>query len=347
MDIQVRDLTVEDYKDLKRSMQKAYGQGGDIWSRENIVDLIDVFPEGQLCVEVDGKVVACALSLIIDSKKTNIYKKYYEIIDNGTFSTHDYDGDVLYGIEVFVHPDFRSLRLGRRLYDARKELCEKMNLRGIVAGGRIPNYHNYADKFTPRTYIEKVKRKEIYDPTLTFQLSNDFHVSKVLKNYLPGDTESNEFATLLEWDNIYYDPDAISSSTSKQTIRLGLVQWQMRLFKDIEDFYDQVEFFVDAVSDYGADFVMFPEFFNTPLMSPYNHLPERAAMEKLSELTAEIVEKLQEFAVSYNVNIVAGSMPIMEYKKLYNASYLCHRNGKLDVHKKSILLPMNSNTMVW
>ena len=339
MDIQVRNLTVNDYKDLKRSMEKAYGEDAGIWSRENIVDLIEVFPEGQLCVEVDKRVVACALSLIIDSEKTNIYKKYYEIIDDGKFTTHDYDGDILYGIEVFVHPDYRSLRLGRRLYDARKELCEQMNLRGIVAGGRIPNYHNYADKITPRTYIEKVKRKEIFDPTLTFQLSNDFHVSKILKNYLPEDKESNEFATLLQWDNIYYDPDAISPSATKQTVRLGLVQWQMRLFKDIEDFYDQVEFFVDAVSDYGADFVMFPEFFNTPLMSPYNHLPERAAMEKLAELTAEIVAKLQEFAVSYNVNIIAGSMPIMEYKKLYNASYLCHRNGSVDVHKKIHITP--------
>ena len=340
MDIQVRNLTTKDYNDLKRSMEKAYGADtGEVWTRENIVDLIDIFPEGQLCVEVDKRVVACALSLIIDSKQTNIYKKYYEIIDDGKFSTHDYEGDILYGIEVFVHPDFRSLRLGRRLYDARKELCEQMNLRGIFAGGRIPNYHAYADKITPRTYIEKVKRKEIFDPTLTFQLSNDFHVSKILKNYLPEDKESNEFATLLQWDNIYYDPDTKYSSASKQTIRLGLVQWQMRLFEDIADFYDQVEFFVDAVSDYGSDFVMFPEFFNTPLMSPYNDLPERAAMEKLSELTSEIVEKLQEFAVSYNVNIIAGSMPIMEYKKLYNASYLCHRNGKLDVHKKVHITP--------
>src|SRR5690606_36731310 len=139
--------------------------------------------------------------------------------------------------------------------------------------------------------------------------------------------ESNEFATLLQWDNIYYDSDAISPSATKQTVRLGLVQWHMRLFKDIEDFYDQVEFFVDAVSDYGADLLMFPESFNTPLMSPYNHLPERAAIEKLAQLTAEIVATLQDFAVSYNVNLIAGTMPIMESNKLYNAPNLCHRNG--------------------
>lgn len=339
MDIKVRLLTKKDYSDLKRSMTEAYNGAGEIWSRENIVDLIDIFPEGQLCVEVDGRVIACALSLILNPKKSNIYDSYYEIIDDGKFSKHDDQGDTLYGIEVFVHPEFRSLRLGRRLYDSRKELCEQMNLKSILAGGRIPNYHNYSDDMSPRVYIEKVKRKEIYDPTLTFQLSNDFHVKKILKHYLPEDKESMEFATLLEWNNIYYEPDARSNSASKQTIRLGLIQWQMRSFKDIEEFYDQVEFFVDAVSDYGADFILFPEFFNTPLMSPYNDLPERLAMEKLAEYTKEISNKIQQFAVSYNVNIIAGSMPLYERNKLYNVTYLCHRDGHLDSYKKVHITP--------
>lgn len=339
MDVNVRPLSKKDYNDLKKSMSEAYQGVGEVWTRENIVDLIDIFPEGQLAVEVNGRVVACALSIILNSKKSNIYDSYYEIIDDGKFSKHDYEGDTLYGIEVFVHPEYRSLRLGRRLYDSRKELCEGLNLKSIVAGGRIPNYYNYADQMTPRLYIEKVKRKEIFDPTLTFQLSNDFHVKKILKNYLPEDNESREFATLLEWNNIYYEPDARSHSGSKQTIRLGLVQWQMRLFKDIEEFYDQIEFFVDTVSDYGADFIMFPEFFNSPLMRDYNDLPERLAMEKLAEHTKDIVARIQEFAVSYNVNIIAGSMPLMERNKLYNISYLCHRNGQLDSFKKVHITP--------
>jgi predicted amidohydrolase/ribosomal protein S18 acetylase RimI-like enzyme len=339
MDIKVRPLSKKDYSDLKSSMAQAYQSADDVWTRENIVDLIDVFPEGQLCVEVNNRVVACALSLILNSKKANVYDSYYEIIDDGKFSKHDYEGDILYGIEVFVHPDYRSLRLGRRLYDARKELCEQMNLRSILAGGRIPNYFNYADEMSPKLYIEKVKRKEIYDPTLTFQLSNDFHVKKILKHYLPGDSESQGFATLLEWNNIYYDAETRSISASKQTIRLGLVQWQMRSFKDIEEFYDQVEFFVDSVSDYGADFVMFPEFFNTPLMSPFNDMPERTAMEKLADSTKEIVARIQQFAVSYNVNIIAGTMPIFERGKLYNVSYLCHRNGHTDSYRKIHITP--------
>ncbi|WP_257656803.1 carbon-nitrogen hydrolase family protein [Parapedobacter lycopersici] len=341
MDITVRLLSKQDYNDLKASMKEAYeGSPVGIWSRKNITDLIDLFPEGQLCVEVDGRVVACALSIIVDATKTDSNESYYEIIDYGKFTRHDAEGDVLYGIEVFVHPDFRQLRLGRRLYDARKELCEQMNLRGIIAGGRIPNYHEYAHELSPRQYIEKVKSNEIYDPTLRFQLANDFHVKKILKNYLPGDTESREFATLLEWNNIYYEPASRSISPAQRTIRLGLVQWQMRLFGSIDAFYDQVEFFVDAVSGYGADFAVFPEFFNTPLMSAYNDLPETEAMRKLAGYTEEIKEKVQQLAVSYNVNIVAGTMPLVDDdNKLFNVSYLCHRNGKTDEYRKIHITP--------
>ncbi len=322
-------------------MVEAYhGTAGGIWPKSSIKHLLSIFPEGQLCVEVDDHVVACALSIIVDSEKTDRTHSYEEITGKYTFNTHDPEGDVLYGIELFVHPDYRDLRLGRRLYDARKELCEQLNLKSIIAGGRIPKYHEHADTLTPKQYIEKVKQKELYDPTLTFQLSNDFHVKKILKNYLPEDRESLEYATLLEWNNIYYEPKTSSISPTKQTIRLGLIQWQMRLFNNVEAFYDQIEFFVDVVSGYGADFALFPEFFNTPLMEPYNHLPEREAMRMLAKHTEEIKEKIQRLAVSYNVNIIAGSMPSLSANdRLYNTTYLCHRSGKVDAYNKVHITP--------
>lgn len=339
MNIETRKLALEDYDDLKESMLQAYDTlGGQIWSKATISKLLKLFPEGQLCIAVDDKVVACSLSIIVDYDEYGDKHTYQMITGAYTFSTHDPNGDTLYGIEIFVSPEFRGLRLGRRLYEARKELCESLNLKSIIAGGRIPGYHEFAEQLSPRQYIDKVKAKEIYDPTLTFQLSNDFHVRKVLKNYLPGDHESKEFATLIEWNNIYYQ-GIDASARSAKTIRIGLVQWQMRLFPDIEAFYEQVEFFVDAVSGYKSDFIMFPEFFNTPLLHPYNHLPEMEAMRKLAEHTAQIVERIQQYALAYNVNIISGSMPILENNKLYNATYLCHRSGKTDEYRKIHITP--------
>ena len=344
--IELRNLRINDYLDLKESVNQAYaGIGGAYWDVKEIKKLLGLFPEGQLCIEVNGRVVASALSLIVDYSKFGDNHTYEQVTGNYTFKTHDYKGDVLYGIEMFVHPEYRDMRLGRRLYEGRKELCENLNLRAIIAGGRIPNYENYAGKMKPREYIERVEHKEIYDPTLSFQLSNGFRVKKILKGYLEGDTQSLEYATLLEWNNIYYQEEKKLLNLQKSVIRLGLVQWQMRLFSDIKALHEQIEFFIDAVSGYHSDFILFPEFFNAPLMAEFNHLTEAAAIRKLAEFTMPLYEKFKEYAVAYNVNIITGSMPYMEGDKLLNVGFLCRRDGSSEKFTKIHITP--SESMAW
>lgn len=338
MQVEIRKLSIDDYDELADAMRKAYPDIDDnVWSKRNIQKLTSIFAEGQICILVDGKLAAAALSIIVQYELFGDQHTYNEITGNESFNTHSNNGNVLYGIEVFVDPEFRALRLGRRLYDARKELCEILNLKSIIIGGRIPNYHLYSKELSPRQYINKVRNKEIYDPVLSFQIGNNFSPVKILKGYLKGDTESQEYAVLLQWNNIYYT--AKKNTMQDSVIRLGLIQWQMRPLKDLEDFYKQVEFFVDAVAGYQSDFCLFPELFNTPLLAPFNHMNERESMEKLSELTEEIKEKISEFAVSYNVNIISGSMPILEEGKLYNVSYLLHRDGKIDEYRKVHITP--------
>jgi len=68
-----------------------------------------------------------------------------QITGDGYLTHHDLLGDTLYGVDIFVHPKYRRLRLDRRLYDARKERCRNLNLRRFIAGARIPGYAKYAD----------------------------------------------------------------------------------------------------------------------------------------------------------------------------------------------------------
>ena len=338
MQIDIRKLAIEDYDELREAMLKAYpAMSENIWSKKSIQKLIKIFPDGQICITVDEKIAAVCLSLIVQYELFGDDHNYKEITGNYTFNTHSETGNVLYGIEIFVDPKYRELRLARRLYDARKELCEKLNLKSIIVGGRIPNYHLHSAELLPREYIQQVRKKEIYDPVLSFQLANNFLPIKILKNYLPEDLHSEENAVLLQWNNIYYSkkPNTMQDSV----IRLGLVQWQMRHFKDIDAFYEQVEFFVNVMADYKSDFIMFPELFNTPLLAPFNDLSERESMFKLAELTEEIKHKISEFAIGYNINIIAGSMPIVENDDLYNVSYLLHRDGKIDEHRKVHITP--------
>jgi hypothetical protein len=233
--IELTYLSLDDYQELKDAMIEAYtNMTNSFWHEHQIKSLIKKFPEGQVVIKVNNQIAGCALSLILDYSKFDHNHTYQEITGNYTFNTHSADGDTLYGIDVFIKAEFRGLRLGRRLYDYRKELCERLNLKGVAFGGRIPNYHKYANELSPKEYIEKVKRKEIHDPVFNFQISNDFHPSKILKNYIEGDKSSKDYAVLLEWDNIYYEKEKEQASATKRVVRLGLVQWQMRSYKNLD-----------------------------------------------------------------------------------------------------------------
>ncbi len=344
--IELTFLTLDDYEELKQAMIEAYSKMAEsYWDKKHIETLIKKFPEGQIAIKVNGHFAGCALSIIVDYSKFENGHTYRQITGNHTFNTHDSSGDMLYGIDIFIRPRYRGLRLGRRLYDYRKELCERLNLKGIAFGGRIPNYHKFSKEMTPKQYIEKVRRKDIHDPVLDFQISNDFHPARILTNYLIGDKESKDYAVLLEWDNIYYEKPTTKATTIKKVVRLGLVQWQMRPYKNVEELMQQAEYFIDAVSGYRSDFALFPEFFNAPLMAENNHLGEADAIRELASYTESLVLRFAELAISYNINIITGSMPELVDGKLYNVGYLCKRDGGIDRFEKLHVTP--DEAKVW
>ncbi len=333
--LELRHLTLDDYPDIKDLMDKVYAQVGGAWKPKEYKAQLNIFPEGQICIEDKGKVVAAAFSVIVDYDKFGDKHTYDEITGDAYLSTHDPKGDVLYGVDVFVSPDYRGMRLGRRLYEARKELCRNLNLQSIMAGGRIPNYSVYADQLSPYEYIEQVKSKDIFDPILTFQISNGFEVKQIMKAYLPQDEMSRGYATLLQWHNMYYDAEKPSLiNANKNEARIGCVQWQMRYFENVDELLQQVEYFVDALSDYSCDVALFPEFFNAPLMGLSPNESSIDAIWNLAAYTEEILTAISRLAVHYNINIIAGSMPVIENDELYNVCYICHRDGSVDSQYK-------------
>ena len=156
---------------------------------------------------------------------------------------------------------------------------------------------------------------------------------------MPEDNESKGFATLLIWHNVYHDSEKSIILRKKDIVRIGLVQWLMRPYHNIEDFLKAVDYFVDAVSDYQSDFILFPELFNAPLMGKFNEMDSRHAIKELAQFTKPIIEAMSKMAVSYNVNIIAGSMPEVIDDKVYNVSYVLQRNGKIDSISKIHITP--------
>ena len=336
----LRVIETSDYSELAALMDLVFHDVGGSWPRMTIMDLVHQFPDGQICIEDDGRIVGAALTIKVDYNRISLPHVYTDIINENNVIQHKTSGDALYGLDVFVHPDYRGLRLGRRLYEARKELCRSNNLKAILAGGRIPGYAKHAKEMKVAEYIEKIKRRELHDPILSFQLANDFDVKRIMRHYLPEDDSSQGYATLLEWDNFFYEEDIFSVHDIEKTIvRLGIVQWQMRAMESVEDLMQQSEFFVSSLSNYKADFALFPEFFNAPLMGLQNDKNSVEAIRFLASFSDEIKLHFSQLAVTYNINIIAGSMPVIKDDQLYNVSYLLHRDGSIDEQYKIHITP--------
>lgn len=338
--LNLRNLQKNDYPQLKVLMDHVYDDIGGAWPEKTINRLIDDFPDGQIIIEDDKQIVALVLSSLVDYARFSEPHKYSDLTDRHDYVVHDPEGDALYGLDALIDPEYRGHRLGRRLYEARKELCRSLNLRAILAGGRIPGYAEHASELKPTEYLDLVSRRELHDPILSFQLSNDFQVKRLMRRYLPEDDRSKGYATLLEWNNILYEPEERVVNTSPTQVRVGAVQWQMREFASVESALQQVEYFVDALSDYQSDFAVFPELFNAPLMGLMDKNDSLQDIRFLATFTETFCTELLRMAVSYNINIIAGSMVEEgDDGRLYNVAYLMRRDGTIERQEKLHITP--------
>ncbi len=337
-DIIVRKINIKDFDRLHELGLKCYPTI-EPWLREHTQSQINIFPEGQICIEYKQQIIASCSSLIVDIEIYDKEHNWYEISDEGFIRNHNPQGDTLYGIEIIVDPEYQGNGLSRKLYEARKELVKIYNLRRIVLGGRIPGFVNYKGKLTVEEYVNQVSKKIIFDPVLSVQLANGFVLKRIIENYSDIDEDSAGFATFLEWTNLNYKPKDIKHYYSSNPVRICAVQYQMRRIKSFAKFAQQIKYFVEVASDYKSDFVLFPEMITTQLLSFVKNTNPYNAAKELAEFTPQYIELFKSLAVSYKVNIIGGSHFVVENEQLYNVAYLFHRNGEVDKQYKLHITP--------
>lgn len=349
--LNIRKAEIEDVSAIQQLTQKVY-QNFPPYSEIMLKGQINNYPEGHFVAEYDNKIVGYCATIRLNEdlalKKNHTWK---EATGGGYGVTHNGHGEYLYGYEVMVDPDYRGLKIGARFYNARKQLCRYLRLKGIVFGGRLPNLRKKIKSVkTPEAYVEQVENRKIQDPVLYFQIRNGFKPQAVLKDYLPSDEESMGYACLLLWENPEYEvKNKVKSKTTRtlDKVRLSVVQYEQRKISSFDEFKQIVSYFTDVVSDYKSDFVLFPELFAVQLLSIENEIISPAkAIKKLCEYSDDLKDLFRSLAIKFNINIIAGSHPTKQSNgDIYNTSFVCLRNG--DVHEQHKIHPTPNERFWW
>lgn len=156
-----------------------------LFRAEHYLKHLEIFPDGQF-VALHGEQVVGATSTVRlhYNHGHGKHPTFAEIIQGGWLTSHQMNGDWLYGADVSVHPHSRRMGIARGLYKARQDLVHRLGLRGQIAGGMLSGYGAVKHKMTAIQYFEALLMEKIVDPTLSAQRKVGFELRELLPNYL-------------------------------------------------------------------------------------------------------------------------------------------------------------------
>lgn len=165
---------------------------------------IELFPEGQFAVITEtGQPVACSTDFITTVDFDHLEHRYIDAVDHNWLGNHTPHGDWLYGADIGVLPEFRRRGIATMLYQARRDLIRRLNLRGHVAGGMLKGFGAVKDEMSVDAYVDKVVKGEMFDPTVSVQLKQGFQVVGIIQNYVDAPSCDNK-AAFIVWHNPDY-----------------------------------------------------------------------------------------------------------------------------------------------
>lgn len=170
------------------------------WNKEQLTNHVTLFPEGALCIEIEGNVVSSLTGVCTLFEPAHPNHTWEEATAGGYITNHNPDGNTLYIVDISVRPAFRSLGLGKIMMQAMYHVVIEKGLDRLLGGGRMPGYHKNAHQLSAQEYIDKVVSGELYDPVISFLLKCGRLPIAVVENYLE-DEESLNYGTLMEWKN--------------------------------------------------------------------------------------------------------------------------------------------------
>jgi GNAT superfamily N-acetyltransferase len=177
---------------------------------------LELFPEGQFVV-LDGDQVVGATSTIrrhFDFAHAN--HTFDEIIQGGWLTSHERDGDWLYGADLGVIPSHRGRGLARALYAARQQLVWTLGLKGQLSAGMMSGYGARKHEMSAEAYFEGLRDGTINDPTISMQRRIGFEVRQLLPDHL-HDPVCDNYSVLIVLDAAVDLPGAVRPRNARAT----------------------------------------------------------------------------------------------------------------------------------
>jgi ribosomal protein S18 acetylase RimI-like enzyme len=196
------------YQGLKETMQTCFADLEESFADEEELDMLStLYPRGQIVCLLDGKVIGANIARVVPFAKYSMPHTQAECIDKSLFLPELMWGDAVYGLDVFVDPQYQNLKIGKQIVDLLVKHTFEDNFRCMIGISRTVNYAAHQHEMDCATYAEKVRLREIYDPALSFHIRNGMEFVNVSPNFSDDDVASAGFGIILQIPNPNFDPN--------------------------------------------------------------------------------------------------------------------------------------------
>lgn len=122
-------------------------------------------------------------------------------------------------------------------------------------------------------------------------------------------------------------------------LRVSAVQYHLHSIQSFKEFAHQVEHYIKTAQEYNAEFVIFPEFLTTQLMSIGKDKSESLTIQDLPDFTDQYLSLFTSLAQKTGMHIIGGTHVIREGGRLYNVAHLFYPDGKIGKQPKLHMTP--------
>lgn len=122
-------------------------------------------------------------------------------------------------------------------------------------------------------------------------------------------------------------------------LRVSAVQYHLHTIHSFEDFAKQCEHYIKTAQEFGSEFILFPEFFTTQLLSIGNDQGTSLSINELPDFTEQYKNLFIQFAKETKMHIIAGTHVINKNGRLYNVAHLFYPDGRIAEQAKLHITP--------